>query len=169
MNEYPGQPVDMKLFQKTFVVCAMIPTIIFMMTFVLWFMFQDPIEPAGTVPLVQTVIFGLLAVGATAAAPGIRSRMLRATGPVNMNTGVRLEGDLAAQQRISMAAIIGMALPELSLLLGFVLGFLAMSWAYYVPFAAVSIIGWIVMFPRPSQVQEWYRHQMADAIPGTTD
>ncbi|PKQ21025.1 MAG: hypothetical protein CVT66_02035 [Actinobacteria bacterium HGW-Actinobacteria-6] len=170
MNEYPGQPLDMKLFQKTFLVCAMIPTILFMMTFVLWFMLEDPVEPGATVPLLQIVIFAAMAIAVVVFAPRVRAKLLRASGPVNMKNGVRLEGDLAAQQRISMAAIVGMGLAELPLLLGFVLGFLSMSWTLYIPFAALSVAGWAYMYPRPAQIRQWYEHQMASApMPGTTN
>jgi len=63
--------------------------------------------------------------------------------------------------------IVGMALPEISLLLGFVLGFQSMSWLYYIPFAVLAIVGWAVMYPRPSQVRSWYARQMGfDPIPG---
>lgn len=167
MNEYPGQPLDMKLFQKTFLVCAMVPMILVVMTFVLWTMLQDPIEPAAAVPTLQIAIFGILAIAVVAFAPRVRTMLLQATGPVNMQNGTRLEGDLAAQQRISMAAIVGMTLPEISLLLGFVLGFVGTSWALYIPFAALAVAGWVYMYPRPAQIREWYERQMVAALPGT--
>ena len=170
MNEYPGQPLDMKLFQKTFIVCAMIPMILFMMTFVLWFMLEDPVGPGAAVPVLQIAIFGAVALGVVLFAPGLRAKLLSVSGPVNMKNGARLEGDLAAQQRVSMAAVVGMSLAEIPLLLGFVLGFLSMSWTPYIPFAALSVAGWAYMYPRPAQIREWYERQMASAsTPGAAN
>jgi len=167
MQEYLGQPIDLKPFKITFIVCAALPGIFFLMTFVLGFMLSYPADVTELPELWMVAVFAVLAVVTSAAAPIVRARTLAATGPFAASYGVVLEGEPAAWQRIAMAATVGMAMPEISLLLGFVLGFQSMSWLYYIPFAALTIVGWAYMYPRPSQVRSWYARQMGyEHVPG---
>jgi hypothetical protein len=167
VEQYQGQPIDLKPFKITFIVCGSLTTIFALMTFVLWFMFQYNTLPSTAPPLAYVVVFSVVAVAAVGGAPFVRASGMRKTGPYTARTGMQLEGEQAAWERIGAVAVVGMALPEISLLLGFVLGYLAMNWLYYIPFAALCLIGWAFMFPRPAQVRAWYAHQMGyDTVPG---
>ncbi len=167
MQEYLGQPIDLKPFKITFIVCAALPGIFFLMTFVLWFMLLEPTKVEAPPSTLMVAAFAVLAVVTSVLAPVVRAKSLAATGPLTARYGQVFEGELAVWERMSMAATVGMAMPEIALLLGFVLGFQSMSWAYYVPFAALAVLGWAVMYPRPSQVRSWYAHQMSfDPTPG---
>ena len=139
-----------------------------MLTFVLWFMFTSSETTAPVVPpLTMVIAFTVLALFATGMTPWLRGRLLRATGAFTSRYGQVLEGEAAAVGRVTAAAVVGMALPEVSILLGFVLGFMSSSWLYYIPFAALTVVAWAYMYPRPSQVRSWYAQQMGfDPIPG---
>jgi MFS family permease len=65
--------------------------------------------------------------------------------------------------RITMAGVISMSLLAAPVLFGFVAGFTTESWTYFLPFAACGALGWIVMFPRPPRVREWYSRQTESA------
>ncbi len=167
MQQYPGQPIDLKPFKITFIVCGALTTIFALMTFVLWFMLQYNTLPSVAPPLEYLVGFSVVAVVAVIGAPFVRASGMRKTGTYVSRSGMTLEGEQAAWERIGTVAVVGMALPEISLLLGFVLGYLAMSWLYYIPFAALCLIGWTFMYPRPAQVRAWYEYQMEHAtVPG---
>jgi len=168
VEQYQGQPVDLKPFKTNFIVCAAITMILPLITFVLWVMISGSgADYASDVTPVHLAMFTVLGAAAFVMAPLVRQWMLAKTGPVRTNVGTMVEGDPAAWYRIGMAAVVGMALPETTLLSGFVLAFLAMSWVYYVPFALATVIGWAFMYPRPSQVRAWYAHQMGyDTVPG---
>jgi len=166
MQEYLGEPIDLKPFKQTFVVCGAIVLIFPMLTFVLWVMLSDPVD-AEVVPAFEIALFGGIAFVAAVLAPFVRGRMLKRTGPMKTNLGTEVEGAPAAWGRISQAAIVGFAMFEMPLLLGFVLAFLSMSWLFYLPFAAVALIGWAYMYPRPAQVRSWYARQMGyEHVPG---
>jgi len=142
-------------------------TTFLLLTFVLWFMKtlgDVPPDPGQeTLPLAYWLIFGSLSLASLPAALWVRSLLLRAAGTYTSRYGQVLTGTAGAVGRISNAAIVGMAIPEVSILLGFVAGFLTMDWGVYAPFAAWGLLGWIVMFPRPSQVREWYARQTESA------
>jgi len=168
MQEYMGEPIDLKPFKNMFIICATLPNILLMLTFVLWFMFNSPdtVDPFVP-PLTWTISFAALALATTGLAPLLRERLMRATGSFTSRYGQVLDGSAAAVGRVTAAAVVGMALPEVSVLLGFVLGFMSNSWLYYIPFAALTIIGWAYMYPRPSQVRTWYARQMGYShVPG---
>lgn len=169
----PGQ-VDMKPFRQMYLVVSVLPTVLLLLTFVLWFMFNNS-EPATTpiepVPTLQYVIFGALALASLPLAIWTRGLTLRQTGDLTTRpsrysmTTVTLTGDAAAIARITSAATIGMAMPEISVLLGFVLAFMTESWTPYLPFAAYTVLGWIIMYPRPEQVRRWFAQQTGAVSP----
>lgn len=173
MDEHiPGQ-VDMAPFRQMYVVVSALPTILLLLTFVLWFMFNNA-EPTASapaaVPPVQYVIFGVVALSTLPLAIWVRGMTLRQTGEMRMQNAASsapqtMSADQSAVARITMASTIGMALPETSLLLGFVLGFMTQSWIPYVPFAAYTLLGWIVMYPRPEQVRRWFAEQTGTISP----
>ncbi len=160
MQQYPGQPIDLKPFKQTFIVCALIPEIALLLAFVLWSMQNGEPEQMNLVSTAHLVIFGTMTAISVVAAPLVRGAMLRRTGQLRGNYGVVLEGEPAALARVSTSAIVGMALFEMPVLSGFVLGYLAMSWSYFIPGAVISAIGWAFMYPRPSQIRTWYARQM---------
>jgi len=161
VESYQGAPVDMSKFKRMYTVCGTLPMILPMMTFVLWFMLSGDLEePPSSIPTVQTAIFAAIAVGAVALAPWVRSLGMRRTGPMTTPNGVEASAEDVAAARIQTACVTGMAMPEIALLLGYVLGFLSYQWSYFIPFAALCAVGWAFMFPRPSQIRQWYARQM---------
>lgn len=169
MQDYLGRPIDLKPFKPTFLVCAAVTMILPMLTFVLWTTMEAPEGELVTPPTWEVLLFALVALAGVAMAPYVRGLLLRSTAVLKSNTGQVLEGEQAATGRVTQAAIVGMAMCEMPLLLGFVLGFMSGSWAYYVSFAALTVVGWTLMFPRPSQIRAWYAQQMGyEPIPGTT-
>lgn len=165
MEQYPGQPIDLKPFKTTFIVCAVIPEIVLLLALVLWVVLDGETPQPDLVSMVHLVVFGVIGAIVVVGAPFVRRSMLAATGPMRGSYGVVIEGQPAALARVSNAAIIGMAMFELPSLLGFVLSFLAASWGYFFIGAAVSVIGWVFMYPRPDQVRAWYARQMESASP----
>ncbi len=161
MESYQGAPLDMSKFRRTYFTCGLLPLIVPWMGFILWFMYGFTDTPGASIPVFQVVLFAVIAVAAVAFAPRMRSLGLRQTGPVKLKTGEMAEGEAAAVFRISTSAISGMALPEVAVLLGFVLGFLSDgNWTYFIVFSAIGVVGWAIMFPRPAQLREWYALQM---------
>lgn len=164
MEQYQGEPFDMTRFRRMYVVVSALPTILVLLTFVLWLMLEGPGtgESAGASDLnaLQLGLFALVAVLSVPWALFARHLGLRQTGRViDPRTKAELTGSDAAVQRISTSAIVGMATPEISVLLGFVACFLTENWIVYLPFAAYSVLGWAIMYPRPSQVRAWYARQ----------
>lgn len=167
MQDDLGRPIDTVPFKPVFVVCAAFLTILPMMTFVMWTIMEAPEGELATPPIGMVMLFALIAVAAITLAPVARGVLLKRTGPMTKNTTEPLQGEQAALGRIIQAAVIAMAICEMPLLLGFVLGFMSGSWVYYLPFAALSVAGWAYLFPRPSQVRAWYARQMGfESIPG---
>lgn len=166
MDYFGPVQVDMKRFSQMYRVVSAIPVILLLLTFVLWFTSREGWsgDPAA-VPVVQYVIFGVLALATVPIALWLRrSSMQRPVpGAPSPAGSAVVDPESAAVASITMAATIGMAVPEISVLLGFVLGFLTESWTPYVPFAAYGALGWIIMFPRPSQVREWYARLVGQA------
>jgi len=158
---------DSRWFRITYIVAGSMTTTFLLLTFVLWFMKLDDTVRSGphyqALPVAYWVIFAALSLASLPAALWVRSLLLRATGTYISRYGQVLTGTAGAVGRISTAAVVGMAIPEVSVLLGFVAGFLTMDWGVYAPFAAYAILGWIVMFPRPSQVRQWYARQTESA------
>lgn len=163
---YEGGSVDMRKFRVMYVTVCSLPTIILLMTFVLWFMTTgDSSESTVASGVVDPGIFWVLTALAVPALPLamlLRRLTLKPTGPYRNQYGT-FEGEAAALGRISTAATIGMAIPEIPVLMGFVLCFMGASWLTYALFCAYAVLGWIVMFPRPSQVREWYARQTQSA------
>jgi hypothetical protein len=161
------EPFDPRWFTQTRIVCAALTTTFLLLTFVLWFMLDGPAAEGATavispaVPTVQYILFTALALVSLPLALFVRKRTLAATQQLVDQNGQALTGSVAARGRIGVAAVVGMALPEVSILLGFVLGFLSESWTPYLPFAAWGVLGWAIMFPRTSQLREWYERQSA--------
>lgn len=164
-----SKQVDMKLFRQMYLVVSAIPGILLLLTFVLWFMSNDgwsgePVE----VPTVQYAIFGVLALATLPIALWVRRTTMKRPVPVAYGSPgavVEVEPERAAAGQITMASVVGMAVPEVSLLLGFVLAFLTESWTPYVPFAAYAVVGWLVMYPRPAQVRAWLAERMGSPVP----
>jgi hypothetical protein len=168
MTGDPTGPPDMRKFRSMYVVVCSLPTIIGLMTFVLWFMATSgSAEPTVASGVVDPVIFGVLTALSVPALPIallVRRLALKAVGPYRNQYGT-FEGEAAAIGRITTAATVGMAIPEIPVLMGFVLCFSGASWLTYALFCAYALVGWIVMFPRPSQVREWYSRQTQSAPP----
>lgn len=157
---------DGKAFRQMYLICAQLPITLALLTFVLWFMGNEGWDgPPATPPGVQIVVFAILAIAVVPLAFLVRNADLRRGGlvagsaPLAAPDGTPLTAAQVAVSRITMSAIVGMAIPEVSVLLGFVLGFQMQSWSVYIPFAAWSVLGWIIMYPRPSQVRAWYSRQ----------
>ncbi len=160
---YTGEPLDMRKFRASYVVVCTLPSTLFLMTFVLWFMMRTmtPAELAeyGTPPTVHIVLFSAVALASLPLGLLVRRLVLTKWSPVVAAYGQTLSSEELAIGRIGLAMVYGMSFPNISVLLGFVLGFMAMSWTYFLPFIAYAVVGWIIMFPRPSQVREWYERQ----------
>jgi len=161
------EPFDNRWFRITYIVAGSMTTTFLLLTFVLWFLKRHEAAQSaaeyGPLPVAYWVVFGALSLASLPVALWVRSLLLRATGTFTSRYGQVLTGTMGAVGRISNAAVIGMAIPEVSILLGFVAGFLTMDWGVYAPFAAWGILGWAIMFPRPSQLRDWYERQGADA------
>lgn len=160
---------DGKAFRQMYLTVAQLPTTLLLLTFVLWFMGRDgwDSEPTTTFASVGVLaLFGAMALSSLPLAMYVRSLSLRERGELRRSVSrwstqqETLSGPQAAVARITAAVVVGMALPEISVLLGFVLGFQTQRWDIYIPFAAWSVLGWIVMFPRRSQLQVWYAEQV---------
>lgn len=168
----PGQ-VDMKPFRQMYLVVSTLPTILLLLTFVLWFMFANAEPGTGepyVIPTLQYAIFGAIALASLPLAMWARRMSLAQTGNMQVQKSAlsapeMLTGDLAAVARITTAATVGMAIPEVSVLLGFVLAFMSESWIPYLPFAAYGVLGWIVMYPRTQQVRRWFAEQTGAVSP----
>jgi hypothetical protein len=161
---YQDEPLDMARFRQMYVVVSTLPTILVLLTFVLWFMLEGPGAADSTggqkFSGIRLALFSVVALASLPMALFVRRIGLKATGDViDPKTRAVLAGSDAAAQRITTIAIVGMAIPEISVLLGFVAAFLTESWLYYLPFAVYGVIGWAVMYPRPSQVRAWYARQ----------
>lgn len=163
---YQGEPVDMKKFRVMYVTVCSLPTIILLMTFVLWFMWStettERVIGAGVVDPGIFWVLTALSVPALPIALFARGLALKPVGAYQNQYGT-FSGEAAALGRISTAATVGMAIPEIPVLMGFVLCFMGASWLTYALFCAYAVLGWIVMFPRPSQVREWYARQTLSA------
>lgn|GEM_PF-3423824 len=165
---YGGQQFDMKPFRQMYLTVSALPTILILLTFVLWFMLEGPgVEEEAvftTLPTLQYVLFGVVALASLPLAVVLRRLALRQTGDFTaqkrFSAPQAMSGQAAALGRITSAAVVGMATPEISVILGFVACFLTGEWMVYLPFALYSVIGWAVMYPRPSQVRAWYARQM---------
>jgi hypothetical protein len=171
MEQYQTEPLDMKRFRQMYLVVSALPTILLLLTFVLWFMLEGPgaAESTGGEEFtgLRLALFSIMALASLPWALFARRLGLNATGNgIDPKTKAVLTGSDAVVQRISTSAIVGMAMPEISVLLGFVAAFLTENWLYYLPFAAYTIIGWAIMYPRPSQVRAWYARQTgAEPVP----
>ena len=162
-----NETLDMKRFRKMYLTIAALPVVFVVLTVVLWLMSMhgwawEPID----VTTALLPVFGFLAVVSLPLTLGLRSAIPRRTGPFHANglgfgPGCAYWGEDAAVMRVTQASVIGMVLQEQSLILGFLIVLLLHSWRYYVPFASYTALGWIVPFPRPSQVREWYARQRA--------
>jgi hypothetical protein len=144
-----------------------------LLAYVLWFMDLSPNDPGltGMDPL-ALAIFGVLAFATLPAALFVRNLLLKATGDFKApkrglldTSRSTLTGQEAAVGRVTNAAITGMAIPESSVLLGFIATFMTGDWRIFIPFALWGVIGWGVMYPRPSQVRAWYARQMGQDLP----
>lgn len=162
-----NETLDMKRFRTMYLTIAALPVVSVVLTVVLWLISTQgwAVEPID-VTAAHLPFFGFLAVVSLPLTLGLRSAILRRTGPfhagvLSFRPGREYWGEDAAVMRITQAAIIGMVLQEQSLILGFLIVLLSHSWRYYVPFASYTALGWIVLFPRPSQLREWYARQRA--------
>ncbi|MBN2848706.1 MAG: hypothetical protein JXP72_09720 [Coriobacteriia bacterium] len=163
--DYQGEPLDMKRFHQMYLTIAALPMVPVALAVALWFMSANSWDsPPLGITSAHLPLFGFLAFISLPLSLGFRSLILRRTGA--FHTGkVRFKpeeehwGENAAVLRIKEAAIIGMVLPEQSAILGFILAVLTHKLRYYIPFASYTVLGWIVMFPRPYQVSEWYARQ----------
>lgn len=164
---HTGEPLDMRKFRIMYIVVSQLPLTLVLMTFVLWFMTTgDSSESTVASGVIDPGIFWVLTALSVPALPlalFVRGLALKATGPYRNQYGT-FEGEAAALARITTAATVGMAIPEIPVLLGFVLCFSGASWLTYALFCAYAILGWIIMFPRPSQVREWYARQTESAL-----
>ncbi|MHB1135343.1 MAG: hypothetical protein ACYDHQ_06275 [Coriobacteriia bacterium] len=161
------EQLDMSRFRKMYTAVAVVPMVPIVLAVALWFISAHgwssaPIDvTSGHLPM-----FAFLAFISLPLTWVLRSAILRRTGPFHagghgFKPGQEYWGEDAAVLRITQAAIIGMILQEQSVILGFLLVLLSHAWRYYIPFASYTALGWIVMFPRPSQVREWYAQQTA--------
>lgn len=162
------EPFDIRKLRVSYIVVCLLPSTLFLLTFVLWFMMHGltPAEIAeyGEDPsMVHIVLFGALALASLPAGLLVRRLVLTGRWPVAAAYGQALTREQAAMGRIGLAMVYGMSFPDISVLFGFVLGFMAMSWTYFLPFIAYAILGWIIMFPRPSQLRDWYERQSGSA------
>ena len=152
--------------RQMYMVVRALPTVMLMLTFVLWFMKNEGSEASGFAP-VQVALFAVIAAASLPAALWVRRISLRQDvekiAARYSQSGITITREGAVLQTISTSSVVGMAMPEVSVLLGFVAGFMTMNWASYIPFALYPLIGWAIMYPRPSQVREWYARQMEPA------
>lgn len=166
--DHQGEPLDMRKSRIMYVVVCTMPSTLALMTFVLWFMTTgDSSESTVASGVIDPGIFWVLTALAAPALPialFMRRLLLKPTGPYRNQYGT-FEGEAAALGRITTAATVGMAIPEIPVLMGFVLCFSGASWLTYALFCAYAIAGWAVMFPRPSQVREWYARQTESSGP----
>ncbi|MDZ4166704.1 MAG: hypothetical protein U1E08_03290 [Coriobacteriia bacterium] len=168
---YEGESLDMSLFRQMYLIVSALPTILLLLTFVLWTMLEGPGAAESTgpdgMPAWQIALFAAIALASLPMALFVRRLGLKATGDViDPKSKKVLSGPDAVVQRITSTAVVGMAMPEIGLLLGFVACFLTENWLVYLPFAAYTIVGWAIMYPRPSQVRAWYARQTgAEPVP----
>ena len=159
--------IDMTRFCRMYLTVALLPLVLVVLTLALWFIsargwIMAPID----VRPAHLPMFGFLALISLPLTIALRSVILRRTGPFHsggsgLRAGQEYWGEDAAVMRITQAAVIGMVLQAQSVILGFLIVLLSHTWRYYIPFASYSALGWIVMFPRPSQVRQWYSRQTA--------
>lgn len=169
MARYDTDAIDLGRFKQMYLTVASVIMVLPSLTFVLWFTMRDarPMN-AAQLPAAILPVFAVVALASIPLALVVRSVILRQVGDFTAQRSTpsapqRLTGEDAAIGRITSAAMVGMALPEVSLILGFVLGFMTGSWLYFIPFAAYAVLGWAIMFPRPAQVRAWYQRQMGVA------
>lgn len=161
------ESLDMKRFRKMYLTVAALPMVLVVLTATLWLISANGWDSAPIdVTSAHLPMFGLLAFISLPLTFVLRSAILRRTGPFHagghgFKPGQEYWGEDAAVLRITQAAIIGMVLQEQSVILGFLIVLLSHTWRYYIPFASYTALGWIFMFPRPSQVREWYAQQTA--------
>lgn len=137
------------------------------LAFVLWFMGRGGWEgePDGLPP----VVVGLFALMSLAALPmgiWLRKKSMAGRGDFTVQKSrystktITYTGAEAGMARITGGALAGMAMQALPALYGFVLGFMFQDWLYFLPFVAYSVLGILVMYPRPAQVRTWHAEQM---------
>lgn len=168
MKQYANDGAfDPPAFRSMYVKVYLMALVPVFLALVLWFMGNGGWdgEPASFSPL----IVAWCAVLGLASLPfGVwqRKRVLAQTGDFvgqknSWSSQKTYKGVEAVTMRLKAGAVSAMAMPIQSAAFGFILGFKLQSWLYFLPFAAYSVLGMIILYPRQSQMQAWYQRQMA--------
>jgi hypothetical protein len=143
--------------------CAALWSVPALLGFIVWIMVSDP-SGATRRPAEMVVLLVFAFVSLTASGSGWFARDLLARGVVRSQ---RARQDPASVQGLLQAPMItGMALGEISSLMGFVLAIMTSDWRYFAAFVSLTVVHYVVMWPRASVWERYQRMAETPSIPG---
>lgn len=145
-----------KLFTLGRTTCAALFGIVPLLTFVIWFMFRGgPPETEALDPVMYVMV--LVPLVTIVAGPILRAWLVRsaeqgravpALTSASSANAAPPDPVLARVAALNQAYIVGMAMGEPAVLIGFVLSFMSGTWAPVLIGGAVTLAYFVVMFPR---------------------